>query len=480
MINKTIEELRADIIESYNDRLPDLDLTEGTPERDIFVEAPIAGYLSPAWDAIVYTQKLHAPLTYYPELAEEDINNFIATYGVYPLDPAYSSGTIIFYTYNQPTRDIEISPKTRVATYNTNVEFEVVGYYILYSSIADSYYNATSGRWEITCNIKAVNPGPTYSGARNTITKIVTSISGIEGCINTAGVYGGTAVESIISRVTRAKGAFQGKGLGSTLGLESFVRGICPSANIVRANDSIMLRDDQNGGCVDIYIKEVTIATYTESFVVTAQGLALGINTNYTATSLLLTKQPVHTLVSLLDNDVAVVTSNYILSVDSTSVLKKSTRGYDKVVPSVGSPLTFQAGHTYTVTYTYNSLLYSLEATLNLPINHYDNRDVLAREQTPVAINVYMRINPYSGQDFDTVAARVESLVANYLTALDSTKVEIVDVITVAKSDLGVDNIDKTTATLTCASHTADSHGDITLARNEYVTVGTITIATWS
>src|SRR5690606_17297426 len=134
-------------------------------------------------------------------------------------------------------------------------------------------------------------------------------------------------------------------------------------------------------------------------------------------------KQPVHEIVSLLDNNVAVPISSYRLIVDSASSLSKSTRALDMLGPALPAtgvtPLVITAGHTYRITYTYNQMLYSLEDTLNLPVNHYDNRDVLAREQTPVAINVHLMIKPYTGQDFTIVANRVETLVGNYLEALD-------------------------------------------------------------
>jgi len=48
---KTATDLRTSLITSYN-RLIDIDLTDGTPEKDTFVEAPIEGQLLDIWTGI--------------------------------------------------------------------------------------------------------------------------------------------------------------------------------------------------------------------------------------------------------------------------------------------------------------------------------------------------------------------------------------------------------------------------------------------
>ena len=93
---KNINDIRTEIIDSLNTYLPGLDVTEGTPERDLFIEAPIAGQLSSIWEALVYSQKLHAPLVYYDDLEEDEIDKFCATYNVIQRAATNSSGSVTF------------------------------------------------------------------------------------------------------------------------------------------------------------------------------------------------------------------------------------------------------------------------------------------------------------------------------------------------------------------------------------------------
>ena len=55
---KSVDEIRSGLLTEYSRLQPDLDLSEGTPERDIFIEAQIAGALSELWDNEDYTSKL--------------------------------------------------------------------------------------------------------------------------------------------------------------------------------------------------------------------------------------------------------------------------------------------------------------------------------------------------------------------------------------------------------------------------------------
>ena len=43
----TVDELKTSLLESYDRLVPELDLSEGSTERDIFIEAPAAGALGP-------------------------------------------------------------------------------------------------------------------------------------------------------------------------------------------------------------------------------------------------------------------------------------------------------------------------------------------------------------------------------------------------------------------------------------------------
>lgn len=265
MINKTISEIRDDIIKAIKARIPFLDLTEGTPERDIFVEAPIAGKLITLWNKLIYAAKLHAPILYYQDLEEGDVNNYCANYNVLPIPATYSRGTVTFYTATAPATDVLITNGTIVTTLDsTSIEFEVEGNYVMYVSSIANYWNSLKNRYEIQCTVAARLAGASYKATANSVVRIKKAISGIDGCTNPDIISGGTDADTVGERVKRVVEKFQGKNIASSAGLSSYLKGQTPVVNIVGAKDPEMLRDDGLGGCIDIYTKGTDPTTVTE------------------------------------------------------------------------------------------------------------------------------------------------------------------------------------------------------------------------
>lgn len=480
MITKTMSDIRTEIITDLSTRLPNIDITEGTPERDIFVEAPIGGQLTSIWDQIIYTSKLFAPLIYYTELTDEDITAHTANFNVTPRSATYSTGTVVFYKNSLPTADAIISDGTQVSTESgAPIVFIVQGSYTLYAAIASSYYNATTLRWEITCNVQAQNAGPNYRAGSNTITRIINTIPNIDGCTNTNSVTGGLIAETSSEALRRTVSKFQGRGLSSTQGIQSYVSNSVSAVNIVGSNDPDMYRDEGLGGAVDIYVIGSTLTTVIDSVTITSTGLQNPLTVSYTSTGITLAYQPVHQINSLSINSVIQSPTTYKLVLD-TGVLSKSTRALDKIqFTSTGY---FSIGDKVEINYLYNRLLKSIEDDLNSPANHFMNRDYLLREMTAVTINTYMHFKEKAGQDFNVVANSVEINIATFINSiLTAGSLEKADVLGVAKAMPAVDNIDLTTFTITpVGGGTVTAQGDILLNKNEYPTSGTITLVRWT
>lgn len=481
---KTREQIRQDLYTKLSNMLPELDLTEGTPERDMFIESQIAGALGPIWDEITYTSKLHAPITYYEDLLEEDINNFCATFSITPRPSTQATGTVTFYTYTEPPDTIDIPDGTVVNTGGAlPVEFAVDGDYSIPYATRNSYYNATNERWEIDCSVKSVNSGSEYRAGTGTITRLQGTVSGIDGVINAAPVTGGTDAETIASRLSRVVTKFQGRDFGPTAGLENFILVYADAVNTVGANNILMERDEGLGGMIDFYIIGSNLESVTDEVAITSEGLSSGINVVYTETEIILQYPPVSSIISIVKNDTVLSTSYYELVVD-TGLLSKSTSASDKIrltaagISAVGN---FSNGDIVEVSYNYNSLLHTIEDELNSSINHFHNRDYLLREMIPVTVDTYLRLQVIAGQDFDSIAGSVELEIASFINTIQNEgSVELADVIGVAKNYTGVDNIDTTTATLTpSGGGTLTAQGDILLGSNEYPVSGTITIVEW-
>ena len=483
MISKTLTELRNDITTELNNKLPNLDLTPGSPEADLFVEAPISGQLITLWNNLIYSAKMSSPLVYYNDLLDVDIENYCLNFNIIRRAGSYSTGTVTFYTTSEPTQDIVIPSGTKIVTAGSpSIEFiTTVSYTILYVE-RSNYYNATLGRWSIDASVRASLLGPDYKAGTNTVTIISTSIPGIQSVTNSAIITGGTTAETNISMLRRVIETFQGRGLSSTQGLTSFLKNYTPYINVVNARNSVMVRDEGLGGMIDIYIIGSTTTTVTDTLAITSTGLT-DVTSKYTSNSVTLTYQPVIALTSLYIDDVIVPSTYYTLTAD-TGILKGSTLGYDKLTLTSTGLINrgfFADGDAIDITYSYNSLLHTITTALDSSVNAYMNRDYLLRQMTAVTVAVYMRLRETDGNDFDTLKPTWELLISDFITSIKNTgNLEIADVVGIVKVQPTVDNIDLTTVAFTnTGGGTKTAQGDIVFGNNEYPIPGVITLVPW-
>lgn len=485
MITKTIEDMRIEIMSELLNRIPSLDLTEGTIERDIFVEAPIAGQLIEIWDQIAYSAKLHAPVIYYEDLVRSDIDAYMANFNIGVRAATNSYGSITFYTNSAPTQDVIIPSGTTVKTQDSNpLEFIVQADYIIYYSIAPSYYNSIEDRWEIECAIKALEAGPLYSAGSGTITILPSIVPGIDGVVNANAVSGGLAEEEIASALRRLVEKFQGRGLATYAGLRSYIRGFSNEVNLVGSEDPEMLRDQGRGGAIDIYIIGDEIENATDTISITSTGLANPETVSYTTDSIVMANQPVDDILSVTISTTTLLPDNYEL-VEDTGLYKRSTDGFDKVqLTSTGITSTgyFVHGDVIEVSYLYNALPTEIKDSLNSSENYYINRNYLVRTMTPVTIDMYMKFKELAGQDFNDISTSVELVLSTFINEIGAAgSVELADLIGEAKASPSVDNIDLTTVDIThTGGGTSTAQGDILLGKNEYPIAGTFTLVRWT
>lgn len=486
MFTKSTDDIRNELIDALIERLPNLDLTEGTPERDLFIEAPLAGQLMELWSKIIYTAKLFAPHVYKDDIEEADLINYMDNYGVSIGSSTYSAGTATFYANTQPNEDIIISDGSVISTSDYNpIQFIVQGSYTMYASIAESYYNAANERWEIICAVKAANPGSANYAGSNTVTTISGTIMGITGVTNTDPITGGGEAETVDDALVRVIEKFQGRGLSTTQGLQNYLRVYSSYVNVVGANDPAMLRDSGIGGAVDFYIIGDDYTNATDDVTITSTGLYTHTNVVYTSTGITLASQPVKELSSLIINN-SVIPSSYFTLTKDTGLLKLSTRAYDAVtITSTGlaNGVWFKANDTVEINYIYNALLATITTDLNSVSNHYQNRDYLVREMSQVIINTSIEVKEVSGQDWALVASAVETAISTFVNNVKTTGVlQIADVVGAVKVLSSVDNVNLDTIGFTIVGDggTITSAGDIIFDKNEYPVSNDITVTRWT
>jgi len=485
MISKTASDIRSEIINSLITLLPNLDLTVGSPERDMFIEAPITGQLLNLWGKIIYAAKLHAPHTYQSDIEDVDLINYMSNYGISQYAATYTTGVVTFYSNSVPSQDISIPDGTIVRTQDAvPIEFSVQGDYIMYFSIISSYFNANTQRYEVNCGVRALNSGSQYKAGINTVVDLTTSISGISGVTNSTALTGGTNQESVTDALSRVINTFQGRGLGPTQGLINFILPYVEAVNVVGANDPEMLRDEGLGGMIDFYVIGEDLITATDTVTITSTGLETGTNVKYTSTGIILLSQPVRDVLSVVINNV-VISPNYYALTKDTGLLAKSTQSSDMITitsTGIANGTWFKANDAVEISYQYNNLLYTIETDLNSLENHYQNRDYLLREMTEVTITVYMRLKETAGQDFTSVATDVNLEISTFINSIkNGGSLELADVVGVAKAITTVDNIDLTTVSMTpIGGGVKTAQGDILFNKNEYPIAGTVTIERWT
>lgn len=482
MYIKTRTDLRADLIKSYTD-LVDLDIeTEGTSERDIFVEAPIEGQLLDIWNGLDYLQKLQSPLLYENDLLDSDKDKFCRNYNVGDISATYATGEVILYTEVKPIVDIYVDSSYQVSTDDSSVTFKIVGFYTIPVELADNYYNSITNRYELSVRVVALTAGVSGNVATYKITKLVQPITGIAGCINNSPTSDGEPAGTISQRMALVKEKQKGRNLANMQGIKNFVGNYVTSLSVVGSNDALMVRSEGLGSCIDIYVKGSELSGYTDTFVVTSTGLT-SLSSQYTDNSITLTMQPVSSIAIFLKNSVPISTTYYSLTKD-TGILKNSTRASDRLVLT-STGLTnlgyFDVGDSLEVRYNYNSLLHKIEDTLNEPANQYDNRDYLLYEQTPIYILVYAKVKLYTGYDIPTVTNSFSVAYASFLDAFTGSSIELADVIGIIKNTAGVDNIDLPTAYINASDNrTKTTSGDIPIYDREYPEPSTINLVAWT
>lgn len=478
---KTRETIQSDLKSALEDKL-NLDLTEGTTERDIFVEVPVEGQLVNVWTALEYLYKLQAPLIYYNDLLEEDLDIYCINNGVDEIPATESTGYLTFYTSSEPTEDIIITTGSGGSN-NDGVQYLVEGYYIIPYDDRDNYYNNTLKRWEITCSVSSSLTGVDSVTGQGTVTTLLSSIAGIEGCTNNNIIDGGTDEGTILERLNLVRRNFSGRSLSAIEGIKLFVEDYSDNVNIVTSNDPLMLRTNNLGGGIDIYIRDSELSSTVDTITVTSTGLNNSISVNYDTTSIILDKQPVDSIILFSKNDVIISSDYYELEKD-TGLLSKSSRSIDKLtLTSTG--LTelgeFVDGDSLEIRYNYNSLLESIETQLNSPVNLYDNRDILLREQESFTVDIAMTVKLTTGSTISTATSAASLEISAYIEGITTGYVELIDILALIRNLSSIDNVDVSTAIITPSDgRDKSSNGDIYVDSNEYAELGTITFTEWT
>lgn len=453
---RTTEEVRSDMLSQLSSLLPTLDLSVGSAERDIFIEAPLAGAIVPMWKQLelleatfsLFTNPDGIPAATVDQIA---LNNYSITRT--PASAAY--GTITFYAtaFNE---SISIPSGTSIQTSSSTPRtFVTTNSAVFNPADAAVYFNATAKRYEFKVSVKSQNVGVGTGASKGSITILASPIPGITGVFNADGIDDGFDAETNAQVVSKIKQASISRSIDTNAGLNIFLSQFSNDYKIIRYGDSEFKRSKFPGG-VDVYFANIVPETVTESFVVPSAAFVGGF---------ILGNQPVMSIDLVVGKTLGTISESAYTLKQDTGLLNKSVKSNDAIV--FGAPgITDQS---VTVTYTYNSFPSNVSSQLTLPANDTFNRDMLMRQAAEVLVTVVVSIRLQVNADIDLVRNAIINGLSNYVNSLvigqSVLKSEVLNLLRVE----GVAAIDFNTFSMTTTGGgSINSVGDVAIANFEF------------
>lgn len=402
---KTISEIRSDLREAYAQLIPTLDLSEGSTETDVFIEAPAIGGFLPIHSQLqllenqlkIFTQADDLPSDTVDRVALDNYNT-----GRIPAKSAFGIATYYTASFTSP---ITIPSGSRLQTVGaTPKKYVTVGTAVFSNLDAPTYFNALTNRYEFKVSIQSLNKGTGTGTGKNSITVAVDSIQGINGVTNEDSIPDGIGAETNSELMSRIARQLVGRSINTQSGFEAFLSQFSNDYAIVKYGEPLFKRTNYPAG-VDVYFPITSPVSVSQTIVIP--------DVNYTG-SLLLEQQPVMSIDSVTgDVSGALATSLYSLTKD-TGLFKGTNKAADAVTilnPGISD-------NTITVNYIYNSFPESVQAEFDDPANKAFGQNLLARESTQVLIVINIAVKLATGASLVTVQDSIATVSESYILNL--------------------------------------------------------------
>jgi uncharacterized phage protein gp47/JayE len=467
--SEVIAALKATLATSF----PQLELTEGTPEYDLFLQAPGVEF-GRLYDESGNTSADQAISTASPTGLQRQGENFSK-----PLRSATkASGYVNFFRNTLPVTNATVPIGTVVSTVvgqvssSTPVQFRTTEEVTMYVALGSTYINTTTGKYEISVQVEAVIPGSGGIVGASTITTILTAVSGFDGVYNPVATSGGTNDESSTDYAARLAEALAGNNVGTSSGYLQTVMAQDGVEDAYVSGNGQSERDEL--GAVDVVFEGEVVAVYTEVYSPTDP---------VNPADFQLTKQPVIAdgAFTLIDSNVGVLAQDVDWSfVPDTSVYGGSVSALGKI--HFNGPFSPALG-SINVKYQYNSLVTTLQSLLNNEQYRVENASVLVIWATKILVDVEVRIRVLPG--FDSVAVQTDVMysIAVFLNVSHiGSEVQQADIAREILNTPGVDDVTLPFTTLQSSDGTIvrNSDGNLTIPSNSYASSGTIAVTIMS
>lgn len=378
--------------------------------------------------------------------------------------------SVNFFRTQAPTSDITINAGTTVSTALTDVsngiQFQTVQTITMRSALALSYFNTTTGKYEIAVEVQAVVPGIAGNVGANTITTVKDTVGGIEGVYNPFAASGGLDQESATQLQTRLADALASIAVGTPAGFANFVLEQDGVEDVLVVGQGATGRAEV--GAVDVYVKGITYRNMQDEF----------FDPFAPYPDFVFTKQPVipGSLSSVLSSGNGVLPAAASTLVQDTSVYGGSILAQDRLHWNTPVPTT---SGSIIISYQYNGLVEDLQSLLKTDSENVVNSQTLIKWAKEENIDVTMSIRLLPGFTSDVVSPLVVSAVTVLLDGYGIGQVvQQSDIIREVLNTPGVDDILVPLTLLQShdGSITLDANQNLEIPNTAYASAGTITV----
>lgn len=443
MAIRTSDELIQQALTYITAWRPDVDTSVGTLIKDIVIDVP-ATILGTAYLDLQQIQKA-CSVNYINELTDKQVEDLAANYNLTRKQGSYATGIVYFYKNATPTTEITIGNTDGtggVSVTTTNADngqtygFTTVETKKLTPENASSYYNAQRNRYEVPITVMADEIGTAYNVAQQAIqnTKLINDIDGV---INYDACAGGLDIETNEQLGERIIEAAKARLLGTIPGYKTLVDSFnqIEDSSVVDTSMADYIRNTY-GNEIDVVVVGQQIEAYTDTVEFNS----------ITGMEYVLSHQPVLSVNSVTGTISGspytfVEGTDYVFVEDTTSDYKNSAKAQDKIVWLQGGTL---PETEYTINYSANELISTIQGTLDSEDNHLLGSDVLVREGEPIYLQMQLEVSTYSGVNPVSTETQIKNVIQQYINSLGlGEKVEQSDIVYELRRQLDtiIDNI---------------------------------------
>ncbi len=360
----------------------------------------------------------------YEEWTDAELEAIAANFGLVRRSSTRATCTVTFYTVSKPTVAVVIPRNTVVSTLS-GIRYRTLVRVVVAVGNIEDYKNTTTGRYEISGYVEALNAGSESVVAAGAIVRLEgRGVIGIIGVTNKVSTIGGSDGETNEQLVERIRMLVQG-GVGGT------------------TSNGLKLRLLQ---AFDGVIKSVEVDTDTPLVSSTVDVWFLGSIlveeaqvTYWFGRDITLSKEPVVDIVEVSSGGITFVKNiDYILVKDFESAWARTNKAKDKVRFISSSKPAY--GAEVIIDYTRNGLLDDVESWESKEYNRVIGLELRYREGKSQNVEISVSVVLQIGFG-DETKSMVQENTYNYVNSRGlGDSLELADIMYVIKSIPGVDN----------------------------------------